>query len=131
VVADVTTLFAPPSTIVENIRNTTGITAADFHIQFSQGDRVISTFNYNLTGANSSFVMDGPVVNGGFLMVGQMRESISIPENVVTIDAWWTDGNGNIITPEPTTMLLLSTGLVGVAIKMRKRLKSKSGQGNQ
>jgi len=35
----------------------------------------------------------------------------------------------NKCVPEPTTMLLLGTGLAGVAIKTRKRLKSRKRQG--
>jgi hypothetical protein len=132
VVADVTIDLITPRTIVTNIRNTTGVTAQDFHIVFSQGGRVISSFDYSLTATDPNFRMDAVVPNGGFLMVGQTREVLIVNQNVTSINAFWTDGKGNAITPEPATMLLLSTGLVGVAIKMRKKLRSrKSGQGSQ
>lgn len=44
------------------------------------------------------------------------------------IDSWKIEIKGEHAVPEPTSMFLLGTGLAGVAIKMRKRLKNrKSG----
>lgn len=44
------------------------------------------------------------------------------------IDSWKIEIKGEHTVPEPTSMFLLGTGLAGVAIKMRKRLKNrKSG----
>jgi len=54
------------------------------------------------------------------------------PERIIAFSSGFTSGPVVEPVPEPTTMLLLGTGLAGVAIKTRKKLKSrKSGQGSQ
>jgi PEP-CTERM motif len=123
VVADVTVDLVSATTTIRNIQNTTGVTASDFHLSFIQGQLILADLTFSVTEVNPDFRMDAPVPNGGFLTVGGVRRVITINQDVGRVSAFWTDGQGHVITPEPATIVLLGTGLAGVAIKTRKRLK--------
>ena len=61
-------------------------------------------------GFNPVKVDSGSIIFGRIQVPGQSSDT-----NSITV---------HCVTPEPTTLLLLGTGLAGVAIKARKRLKS-------
>lgn len=68
-------------------------------------------------GFNPVKVDSGSIIFGRIQVPGQ-----TVDTNSITV---------HCVTPEPTSMVLLSIGLAGVALKMRKRVRSrKSGKGS-
>jgi hypothetical protein len=148
-------------TLTESVLNNTGLTWLDYHFTLGREGFGEQAFGESTATDNLFFISNGdqgPLNMGGSFVNPPMFDRPNFPDRLswfagnglapnttttfsVTInvpDGQDADGSARFTlrqqasVPEPTTLLLLSTGLAGVAIKTRKRLKNrKRGQGSQ
>lgn len=116
------------------LRNATNLTFLDFHFETEgiQSARWIGNGlpffgNFTSTSRRIDFVTGGtgvgippsmPPLNPTFTVTF----SGFVPNTIV---------RGTATVPEPTTLLLLGTGLAGIVFKVRKRLKRKTSNGEE
>lgn len=74
-------------------------------------------FTFDLS-AGPTYIIVPTRINSG--SIGSFLGTISGPGEITPV--------GGVVIPEPTTMLLLSTGLAGVAVKLRRKSKRKESQ---
>jgi len=143
--------------LTEDVLNNTGLTWLDYHFTLGREGFGEQAFGESTEGDNLYFIPNGdqkPLNMGGSFLNPPVFDRLNFPDRLswfagnglapnatttftITInvpDGRDADGSARITlrqqasVPEPTTLLLLGTGLAGVAIKTRKRLKNrKSG----
>ena len=92
-----------------------------FEDKFTMGETVVYDISY--TSAIDVFAFDYSSASGGGAGTYHSAAHIQGIGEEGNYSGWIGDGGGGGVIPEPTTMLLFISGLVGFALKSKKRFK--------
>lgn len=130
------------STPAATLNNNVGTSATiynDLGTGVSYGTFVVNSYTASNTetltfSLNAAAIADINAAAGGFFSIGGFLQNLSHPQEFENI-FFLSDGSGiqrlivetnaPAAVPEPTTMLLLSTGLIGIGASVRRRMKSR------